>query len=111
MITLTERDDGTHVHAAVGDMIELHLPENATTGYRWAIDRLDPHQLELAESSGRYPDSGEGTLVGAGGEAIFRFRVLTPAAATLALKQWRQWEGDKSIIRRFTITIEAGAAQ
>jgi len=34
--TLTEVDDGRTIAAKVGDTIELVLPENATTGYRWA---------------------------------------------------------------------------
>jgi len=103
MLTLTDRDNGRHVQAHVGDELELHLAENATTGYRWAIDNYDAGVIEFVETSASYPDAA----VGSGGEAIFRFRVIGPGSSPLALKYWRHWEGAGSIIQRFAVTIDA----
>jgi inhibitor of cysteine peptidase len=103
MVTLTEQDNGRRVPVQVGDLVEIHLAENATTGYRWAPDSHDAGAVKLAEATARYPN----TAVGSGGEAIFRFEVVGAGSSTLSLKYWRQWEGAGSIIQRFAVTLDA----
>ena len=39
--------------------------------------------------------------------AVFRFRVVGAGAGRLALKSWRSWEGERSIVQRFVVTIDA----
>jgi inhibitor of cysteine peptidase len=99
--TLTELDDGRTIEATVGDTIELRLPENATTGYRWAFDGLDEHVVRA--------DEGEliGKLgrVGSGGDVRWRLTLLTAATTAVKLKLWRRWEGDRSIQRRFAVRL------
>ncbi len=102
-IMLTQRDDGGHVRAQVGDTIEIHLPENATTGYRWEPDGLDLHLFELAGATADYPS---GTL-GSGGDAQFRIKVIAKGSATLRLKNWRRWEGEAGVIKRFEVKVDA----
>lgn len=101
-LILTDADNGRQVSAHVGDEISLHLAENATTGYRWAVESHDPG-LEPLEATANYPN----TAIGSGGEAIFRFRPVAPGSGKLALIYWRHWEGTGSIIRRFSVTISA----
>jgi predicted secreted protein len=103
MLTLTDQDNGRRLAVRVGDMLTLRLAENATTGYRWEPDRYDTRLLELAEETASYPNAA----VGSGGEAIFRFRIVSAGSSTLALKSWRHWEGAGSIIQRFAVTIDA----
>jgi predicted secreted protein len=103
LLTLTDRDNGRRLPAHVGDLLEIHLPENATAGYRWAPDSYDTGLLELAEATASYPSAA----VGSGGEAIFRFRVVGVGSSTLTLKYWRHWEGTGSTIQRFAVTIDA----
>jgi predicted secreted protein len=103
MLTLTEQDNGRRFPVHVGDLLEIHLAENATAGYRWAPDSYDNTVLELAEATASYPNA----TVGSGGEAIFRFRVVGVGSSTLTLKYWRHWEGSGSIIQRFAVTIDA----
>ena len=38
MQSLTDADNERTVDLRVGESVRLTLPENATTGYRWAID-------------------------------------------------------------------------
>ncbi len=102
-IMLTERDDGGQVRAQVGDTIELHLAENATAGYRWEPDSLDPHLLELAGATGDYRSGA----VGSGGDAQFRISVRAAGSATLRLKYWRRWEGEGGVLKRFAVKIDA----
>ncbi len=87
----------------VGDELNLHLAENATTGYRWALDSYDAGLLELLETTANYPNAA----VGSGGEALFRLRAHAFGASEITLKYWRHWEGAGSIIQRFAVTIEA----
>lgn len=104
-IVVSECDDGTRVRAHVGDTIEVHLPENASTGYRWALDGIDAGMFELRQSDADYPEG----LIGAGGEALFRITIRGPGTATLRLKYWRHWEGDHGVRKRFTVDIESKA--
>ena len=102
-ITVTEHNDGGQVSAQVGDTIEIHLAENATTGYRWEPDGLDPHLFELEEATGEYPSAA----VGSGGEALFRIKVRAAGSATVRLKCWRRWEGESGVLKRFEVRINA----
>lgn len=103
MLTLTDQDNGRRLLVHVGDLLEIHLGENATAGYRWAPDSYDTTLLELAEATASYPN----VAVGSGGEAIFRFRIVGVGSSTLTLKYWRHWEGTGSIIQRFAVPIDA----
>ncbi|WP_169746901.1 protease inhibitor I42 family protein [Edaphobacter aggregans] len=102
-ITVTEQNDGGQVRAQVGDTLELHLAENATTGYRWEPDNLDTHLFELEEATANYPSG----VVGSGGDAQFRIKVLAAGSATLRLKYWRRWEGESGVLKRFSVKIDA----
>lgn len=102
-ITVTEHNDGGQVGARVGDTIEIHLAENATTGYRWEPDDLDTHLFELKEATGDYRSGA----VGSGGQAIFRIKVRAAGGATLRLKNWRPWEGEGGVLKRFEVKVNA----
>ena len=104
MLTLTAQDDGRRVPVHVGDVFTIRLAENATTGYRWAPDSYDTKLLALADATADYPNTG---AVGSGGEAIFQFRVLGAGSGPVVLKYWRHFEGEGSIIQRFSVTIDA----
>jgi inhibitor of cysteine peptidase len=103
MPSLTEVDDGRVVELRVGETVSVTLPENATTGYRWAIDRLDPGLVEVNEAKPRYP-SGP---VGSGGAVTFSFASTEPGSGEVSLKHWRHFEGDRSITKRFHFHIKA----
>jgi len=100
MLQLSEADNDRTVDARVGDTIRLTLPENATTGYRWAIDRHDD-VVEVVAEEPRYPANA----VGSGGEVGFTFKAKKAGTGEVALKNWRQWEGDSSVTRRFRVRL------
>ncbi|MBB5421629.1 protease inhibitor I42 family protein [Paraburkholderia atlantica] len=83
--TITEADNGTTVELGAGETFVLYLSENATTGYRWAIDGLDTGLVELQESD--YIGGSE--AVGSGGKAHWTFHVMAPGTTYLKLKLWR----------------------
>ena len=81
--------DGT-VEAAVGDTIEIVLPESPTSGFKWAsqtetaVVRLDS---EERVHTARPP--------GAQGEHHFKFRVEAAGRAELQFELGRPWEKTK----------------
>jgi inhibitor of cysteine peptidase len=103
MQSLTEADNERTVELRVGESVRLTLPENATTGYRWAIDRLD---RDVVEEAGSEPHYGGGA-VGSAGHVTFDFRAKKAGSGEVALKYWRHFEGEGSIVRRFSVRINA----
>ena len=100
MVSLADTDNGRTVNVHLGDTVQVALRENATTGYRWAIDRYDEEFIEAIGSESHYaPDTKNS--VGVGGTVAFIFRGKKAGTGEVVLKNWRHWEGDKSITSRF----------
>jgi inhibitor of cysteine peptidase len=104
VVTLTRSNNGESVKLRPEDEIEVQLPENATTGYRWYIERADglteiPVQAEISP-----PDPNP--QFGRGGVRKFRFRAEGRTTGRLQLKHWREWEGDSSVLERFAVDFE-----
>jgi inhibitor of cysteine peptidase len=99
--SLSETDNGRTIDLRPGDKIEITLPENATTGYRWAIDRYDEALFEAVSTEPRY----EAKAVGSGGEVAFVFQANKIGAGEIALKHWRHFEGESSVTRRFRVRL------
>ena len=103
MQTLTEADNDRTIDIAVGDTVRISLPENATTGYRWAIDRVDNEVIEAVESEPHYA----GNAVGSGGNVMFTFKGKKSGSGEIVLKYWRHFEGDASVRKRFSVRLNA----
>jgi len=92
-------DDGGVVTIAPGGLVELALPENAGTGYRWALDPLPPGS-ELVEDR-----LERGALaVGPGAMATRVFVVSVTQPGLLSARLQREWE--TTAVRAFSIQIE-----
>lgn len=102
-MNLSASDNGKTVTVHSGDEIVITLDENPTTGYVWAIDKTDDSVLTLKSSD--YTGSGV-PLAGAGGTRTFTFTAAKAGTVDLALKDWRSWEGDSSIVGHFGVTIQ-----
>ena len=100
-ITVTESDDGGTRAVAVGDTIEVHLPENAAGGYRWTFDGDDDGPLVLTATSSSYPCD----VVGSAGEAVFAVRVRTAGTTRLRMTYGRPWEGEGGVRKTFSIVV------
>ena len=66
---LTADDDGRSATLKVGEAVTVTLPENASTGYRWAIDSADPALITISEPAASYQAGavGSGGALGLGG--------------------------------------------
>jgi inhibitor of cysteine peptidase len=98
---LTSADNGRTIELHVGDEAALRLPENPSTGYRWAVDVADPNLVRIEERG--YLATSE--RIGAAGEAQWLIKAKAPGATTIKLKRWRQWEGERSVVERFEIKL------
>ena len=101
MLTIGESDNGRTLDIGCGESVRVSLPENATTGYRWAIDRYDERVIEAIASEAAYPAS----TLGSGGEVAFTLRGKNVGSGEITLKYWRHWEGESSVRARFQIRL------
>ncbi len=99
---LDERSSGTTLRLAVGDQLELTLPETRTAGYSWWMVSSSSPVLAVE-------DEGFTRAAGVGGTGVLRWRLTANQAgsATLELSYGRAWE-QSSPAKTFTLTIEVG---
>lgn len=101
MRTLSRSDDGGSIELSVGETLDVRLPENATTGYRWTVGQCDGDVLRLDESSASYPSAEAGSA----GVAQFAFRAMQPGVTELVLEERRSWEVGRPAARSFTVRV------
>jgi inhibitor of cysteine peptidase len=101
---LTEKDDGQKISVATGQVLNLSLPENPTTGYGWSVADLKLPDCLAALSAGEYkPDADR---IGSGGMMTWRFVALRHGSGELRLVYNRSFETDRPPAKVFTISVE-----
>jgi inhibitor of cysteine peptidase len=101
LVTLGLDNDGQEVRVTANDSVVLRLPENPTTGVRWAFDRLEG---PLQVVSDRYEQPAGGGI----GASAIRVLTLQPRGrgrAELSVKRWQEWEGPSSIDAAFHCVV------
>jgi inhibitor of cysteine peptidase len=101
MLSFSETDDGRTAEIRVGETVQVTLPENASTGYRWTVDRLDADIVRQLSAESH----NAAKAIGAPGTIVFTFEAVKAGTGEIALKYWRSWEGDASIAKRFRIRL------
>ena len=104
MHRLTESDSGRELSVAVGDAIEITLPENPGTGYRWIVKTGGEPCLSL--QSERFERGA--TVPGRSGVHRWTFRVTAAGSAALEMNYVRPWEKEAAPARSFTLRLRAG---
>lgn len=99
-IVITAR--GSTVQASPDDRIVVRLPENASTGYQWAISEVDP-RLAVDSNELELPDP---LLPGAPGTRVVRLRPTGPGRARISMELKRRWEDDP--VERFGAEVIVG---
>jgi len=85
MLSFSENDDGRTAEVRVGETVEVTLPENASTGYRWAVDRLDAAIVRQLSAESR----NTAKAIGAPGTIVFTFEAVKAGTGEIALKYRR----------------------
>jgi len=96
MITLGPEDSGRSIELAVGDLVELRLFENPTTGYVWSVTRDGSPVLDLLDTT--FASQSSPRQLGAGGTRCWRFRASAPGTAAMEMEYSRP--GDPQSRRR-----------
>lgn len=90
-----------------GEIFNIELKSNPTTGYQWQVKEIDKSFLEL-ESSTFVPLLNENTnIVGAGGIEVWSFKAIKPCQTSVSFIYSRSWENKKPIQKKtFNISIK-----
>ena len=101
-MTVGAEQNGATLRMKVGGSFVLRLPEQPTSGYRWAFTRLDATRLAAGDAAHRRRRSRPG----ASGVVTWTLTARAPGRVRVELKRWRPWEGDRSIVERFSVTLD-----
>ncbi len=100
-----EEDNGQTVTMGVGDVLQVMLAENPSTGYVWAVVTNDEAVLRLSDEPAYEVDSD---AIGAGGTKTFLFEAVGAGTSVLRLVNARQQETAVEPAATFELTIQVG---
>ena len=101
-IQLTEADAGRLVELRVGDILEVTLPGNPTTGFQWEVSEINSAILEPIGEPKFEPSSN---AVGSGGNVTLRFEAVGTGQTELTLIHHRPFEENIPPMQTFEVTI------
>ena len=101
-VILSDEDSGRTKRVNPGDTIEITLPENPTTGYRWSLDECDAATLDVLRNEF---EPAQGGAIGAGGRRIIQLRARGAGSTVVRAAESRPWERTEPV-RTFEIRLE-----
>jgi inhibitor of cysteine peptidase len=99
---LTAKDAGSTIHVKVGDVIEVALDGNPTTGYTW---EEAPGASELLAQQGEPEFKASSSAIGSGGTMTLRFKALQQGTYPLKLIYHRTFEPGVAPLQIFEANI------
>ena len=99
MPQVDETSNHNTVELPIGQTLELSLPENRTTGFKWNVQSSGEPICTLVNE--RYE---AGRSVGQGGKHHWQFRAQQAGSADIELLYRRSWEEGKAA-REFTLHV------
>jgi inhibitor of cysteine peptidase len=106
-LILEEPDNGSDIFLAQGEVLQVRLPSNPSTGYTWMIAGNAPSVLRPAGEAKFDPPAKP--LPGAPGTQTFEFRVIGGGGVFLDLVYRRPSEKDAPPARRWGVFVAAAA--
>ena len=101
-VKLTDEDLGSTVKLGIGEILEVVLRGNPTTGYAWDIASLDKEILKQVGETEFKPDR---KARGSGGKIIMRFKAQAAGKTSLKIIYHRPFEKERSPIKVFEVTV------
>ena len=98
--TLSASDSGSKITLDSGELFEIVLRENPTTGYRWHVTIVPPTIIASEGDDLSSPSKAPGS----GGERHFRFRAAQAGAFELECLRYREWESASSATETFKLS-------
>ena len=104
-LVLGAEDNGEQVQLASGQVLEVTLESNPTTGYSWEVSDVDGTVLsQVGEAEFREAPKESEEMVGVGGTETLRFSSAA-GETTLTLVYHRPWEEDVDPLETFTVEV------
>ncbi|MFH0930015.1 MAG: protease inhibitor I42 family protein [Candidatus Moraniibacteriota bacterium] len=103
--TITKQDNGKEISLKAGEIIQIELEENGSTGYVWQIDNLDKTYFELVAEETRKTET-ENNLVGAPVVGVWKIKALKKGSSSVKMDYFRSWEGRESAVDHFAVDLE-----
>jgi inhibitor of cysteine peptidase len=107
LIRIDESADGRTIDLPVGEEIEVRLPENPTTGYRWQVDSDGKPAVTLLDDQFDPP----GGTHGRAGSHGWRFEARQVGEGRIALASRRRWESGGQSGRTFAVSVRVAAGR
>ena len=103
--TVTDADKGSTVQLKTGDVLEVRLNSNPTTGYEWYVH---PQSTKLLKPNSQSQTQATQPGLGRPIVQVFNFQAATKGTGVLLLHYVRSWEPPDPNEERFDlhVTIE-----
>lgn len=98
---LSEKDANSTVVLKVGEIFQVVLPGNPTTGYNW---EMVSGNIAILRQIGEREFKRDSELIGSGGKFVFTFEAASPGQAIIRLIYHRPWERNIPPANTFEIT-------
>ena len=102
-------NESAHEHEVqihVGEVFEIALPENPTTGFRWNVEASGEPFCSLLDD---HFEPAPQNLPGQGGYHYWHFKAVQVGSENIALVYRRSWEQTVTPARRFTLRVHTVA--
>jgi inhibitor of cysteine peptidase len=96
-------DNGGAIKVKKGDIVELTLPTNASTGYDWTILPASTTLLKLQTHTSKRSPGGQ---LGAPGMSTFRFITTAKGSGNLSMEYARSWEHSPTTDKKFALRVD-----
>ena len=101
-LTLNEPQAGSQAVLQVGDMLQVNLEGNPSTGYAWSVQGLDAGVLKVVGEPEFHPAS---SALGAGGTLTYRFEAVGAGQTTLKMMYSRPFEKGVPPLKTFGASV------
>lgn len=106
-VAFAENGGAQSVHLAPGQVVEVTLPGNPTTGYGWTLEKFDAQDI-LSRPMDEDFQSAAPQRLGAGGVFRFRFTAARAGSTTIRFLYRRAWEKEAAplYIADLSVTVD-----
>ena len=101
MVQVDQSSNNKETKLAVGQTLEISLPENPTTGFRWELKAAGDPACAPRGDTFDAPSPG----VGKSGTRRWRFEAVAKGTGKIELAYRRTWEQDKPPAETFRLTV------
>ena len=102
IMLLGKEDSGTTNEIAVGDLLQIELEGNPSTGFMWHFQELDEEYFELVKGE---TEKISKRMLGAPVLGRWRLRAKKCGETTVKMAYYRQWEGVDKVVDWVSFTI------